>query len=236
MLESRLGLFAESAGQAALEELKAWETGGIAAVAYTDERYPQSLLETTGAPPLLFVRGALAASDRTGVAVIGTRAPSRSGLVMASQVAHALVESGRTVISGLAAGIDTTAHTAALAAGGRSIAVLGTGLQHAYPAANAHLQTRVQVLVSQFWPEMGPSRDNFPKRNAVMSGISAATVIIEAGERSGARIQARHALAQGRPLFLMASLLGQAWVRTLASQAGVHIIHAPRELIDALDV
>jgi DNA processing protein len=138
------------------------------------------------------------------------------------------------VISGLAAGIDTAAHRAALAAGGRSIAVLGNGLRHVYPAANADLQARLDVLVSQFWPDQGPRRENFPKRNAVMSGISSATVIVEARERSGARIQARHALAQGRPLFLMAPLLSQAWARTLASQAGVRIIHAPDELIAAL--
>ncbi len=149
-------------------------------------------------------------------------------------MAVALVEAGHTVTSGLAAGIDTAAHTAALAAGGRSIGVLGTGLRHAYPAANAVLQSRLQVLVSQFWPEQGPHRENFPKRNAVMSGISSATVIVEAGERSGARIQARHAIAQGRPLFLVTALLSQPWARTLASRAGVRIVGAPDELIAAL--
>jgi DNA processing protein len=153
---------------------------------------------------------------------------------MAADLAEALVATGQTVISGLAAGIDTAAHTAALAAGGRSVAVLGTGLHHAYPAENAALQARLQVLVSQFWPEQGPQRENFPRRNAVMAGISSATVIVEAGERSGSRIQARHALAQGRPLVLMAPLLAQEWARSLASQPGVRIIAAADELIDAL--
>ncbi len=83
-------------------------------------------------------------------------------------------------------------------------------------------------------PEQGPRRENFPKRNAVMAAISSATVIVEAGERSGARIQARHAIALGRPLLLVDSLLGQAWARTLASQAGVRVIRAPDELIGAL--
>jgi DNA processing protein len=183
---------------------------------------------------LLFLRGQLLNADGAGVAVIGTRTPSQAGIRTASEIARTLVEAGRTVISGLAAGIDTVAHLAALGAGGRSLAVLGTGLHHAYPPMNAALQTRLQVLVSQFWPEQGPSRENFPKRNAVMAGVSAATVIVEAGERSGARIQARQAMAQGRPLFLMTPLLVHEWARALATQAGVQVIAAPEELTHRL--
>jgi DNA processing protein len=214
--------------------LDAWRADGISTLAYSDDRYPERLAQIPAAPPLLFFRGELIRADRSGVAIIGTRAPTGSGVRMAGQLASALVEAGRVVISGLAAGIDTAAHTAALAAGGRSIAVLGNGLHHVYPSANAALQARLQVLVSQFWPEQGPRRETFPKRNAVMSGISAATVIVEAGQRSGARIQARQAIAQGRPLFLMAPLLSQAWARTLAPQAGVRVIDVPDDLIAAL--
>jgi DNA processing protein len=183
---------------------------------------------------LIFLRGHLRSSDENGVALIGTRAPTATGIRVASQLAAVLVAAGRTVISGLAAGVDTAAHTAALAAGGRSMGVIGTGLQNAYPVANAGLQDRLQVLISQFWPEQGPRRENFPQRNALMSALSSATVIVEAGERSGARIQARHAIAQGRPLILMGSLLGHQWARTLASQAGVQVIAEPGELMTAL--
>ena len=233
-LEGQLGLFADRAEQDALSQLKDWNSEGITAVAYSEDGYPQRLAETAGAPPLLFLRGELVRGDGTGVAIIGTRSPTPVGIRLASHLAGGLVEAGLTVISGLAAGIDTAAHVAALAAGGRSIAVLGNGFHHVYPAANAALQARLQVLVSQFRPEQGPRRESFPKRNAVMSAISSATVIVEAGERSGARIQARHAIAQGRPLFLMASLLSQEWARTLAPQAGVRVINAPDELIAAL--
>lgn len=233
-LEARLGLFAEDAEQHGAADLAEWQSDGITALAYTEERYPKCLAEISGAPPLLFLRGRLTDADTKGVAVIGTRKPSRAGAQTASRVSSALVEAGLTVISGLASGIDTAAHTAALEGGGRSMAVLGTGLRHAYPCENAGLQTRLQVVVSQFWPDQGPRRENFPRRNALMSALSSATVIVEAGERSGARIQARHAIAQGRPLFLMVTLLSQAWARTLASQAGVRVIDSPDDLISAL--
>ncbi len=233
-LEAKLGLLADGAEQAALSRLSSWETEGFAAVGYSDDRYPSHLAATSGAPPLLFLRGELISSDGSGVAIIGTRTPTVEGAQTAGQLANALVTAGRTVISGLAAGIDTAAHAAAISIGGRSIAVLGTGLRHVYPPENSGLQARLQVLVSQFWPEQGPRREHFPKRNAVMSGISSATVIVEAGEHSGARIQARHAIAQGRPLFLMASLLSQPWARTLAPQAGVRVINSPDELITRL--
>jgi DNA processing protein len=218
----------------ALDDLNVWERDGITPVACVDPRYPAQLRGIADAPPLIFVRGALFDGDRDGVSIIGTRTPTPTGIRTARQLATELVGAGRTVMSGLAAGIDTAAHTAALAAGGRSVGVLGTGLQHAYPAANAGLQGRLHVLVSQFWPEQGPRRENFPMRNLLMSALSSATVIVEAGERSGARIQARHAIAQGRRLILMASLLSHEWARTLAPQAGVHIIDAPGELTTAL--
>lgn len=203
-------------------------------VGYFDRWYPSQLSGVTDAPPLIFLRGDLTAEDQNGVAIIGTRRPSPSGIEVASRLTDELVQAGRTVISGLAAGIDTTAHATALRAGGRSIAVLGTGLQRVYPTANADLQRRLQVLVTQFWPEQGPLPDSFRQRNALMSAISSATVIAEAGERSGVRIQARHAIAQGRPLILMASLLRQDWARALASQAGVRVIDRPDELLGAL--
>jgi DNA processing protein len=233
-LDRRLGLFADQAQQRASLELDDWRGRGIAPLSFADRRYPRSLRDMDRRPPLLFVRGELLKEDAEGVSVIGTRRPSQEGIKMASAIAEALTEAGRTVISGLAAGIDTAAHAAALRAGGRSIGVLGNGLDHVYPPGNATLQRQLQVLVSQFWPAQPPSRDTFPARNAVMSAMGMATVIVEAGQRSGARIQARHALAQGRRLFLMAPLLREEWARALAPQAGVRVITDPAALMDGL--
>jgi DNA processing protein len=149
-----------------------------------------------------------------------------------------LVDLGYTVISGLAAGLDTIAHVTALDRGGRTVAVIGTGLSYAYPPQNAGLQERIAgegAVVSQFWPDTGPARPNFPLRNAVMSGLALATVIVEAGQTSGARTQARAALAHGRPVLLAATLLEQPWAQGLASRPGVHVLRSLRELQDVLD-
>ena len=184
---------------------------------------------STTAPRSSFVAGKLESRDARSVAVIGTRRPSSAGLDRARAVAEHLVGCGFTVASGLAAGIDTAAHTAALARGGRTIAVIGTGLHRSYPPQNAALQRRIATegaVISQFWPDAPPSRTSFPQRNAVMSGIALATIVIEASHTSGARTQARHALAHGRPVLLMDSLLGPA----LGARAGGpsrHVVSVP---------
>jgi DNA processing protein len=117
------------------------------------------------------------------------------------------------------------------------VAVVGTGLQHAYPPQNATLQERIAAecaVVSSFWPETGPVRRNFPLRNAVMSGLSLATIIVEATQTSGARTQARAALAHGRPVLLAAKLLEQPWAQDLAARPGVHVVQSLHELEEAL--
>jgi DNA processing protein len=153
-------------------------------------------------------------------------------------VADALARGGYSVISGLAAGIDTAAHAAALRRGGRTIAVIGTGVARCYPRQNVALQRRIAAqcaVVSQFLPDTPPSQETFPQRNAVMSGLSLATVIIEASYRSGARIQARAARAQGRPVFLLKSLLHQRWARELAERPGVRVVAGPDEVVTDLE-
>jgi DNA processing protein len=153
-------------------------------------------------------------------------------------IAEHLVDSGYTVVSGLAAGIDTAAHTAALAEGGRTVAVIGTGLARAYPPQNEDLQRRIGTecaVISQFWPDSPPSRRSFPMRNAVMSGIALATVVVEASDTSGARMQARLALAQGRPVFLLTSLVErQAWARDYSERPGTQVVRDPVEITAAL--
>nr|MDT0659118.1 DNA-processing protein DprA [Micromonospora sp. DSM 115978] len=223
--------------RSAARDIAGWRAGGIGVHAFFDDRYPAQLRGVRGMPPLLFSRGDLRPHDR-GIAVIGSRRASEQGLRIARTVATSLVGRGVTVVSGLAAGIDTAAHTAALGAGGRTVAVIGTGVNRCYPPANRRLQQRIAdagLVLSQFRPDAGPTRQGFPTRNALMSGYAAATVIVEAGETSGARIQARHALQQGRPLLLTDLVMHRDWVKAYPEKPGVHVVAGLAELLDAVD-
>ena len=222
----------------AADEVAAWDAEGMKLVSVLDPDYPENLRAVHDRPPFVFVAGALKREDARAIAVIGSRQASEHGLATARATSEALVDAGITVVSGLAAGIDTAAHTAALDRGGRTVAVIGTGLRHAYPPQNAALQRRVATecaVVSQFWPDDPPNRKSFPMRNAVMSGMTLATVIVEASHTSGSRSQARLALAQGRPVFLLERLLQQDWARELAVRPGVHVFSDPAEISAIVD-
>lgn len=223
--------------QAAGETLAGWEAEGLGFVTLLDDDYPAQLLTVHQRPPFLFYRGTLTPDDANGVAVVGTRHPSTAGVDTASEIAAGLADRGISVISGLAAGIDTAAHRAVLAAHGRTAAVIGTGIRATYPAENRSLQeelARSQLVLSQFWPDAGPSKASFPMRNSVMSGYAAVTVVVEATGRSGARMQARLALQQGRPVFLFKGLLEHDWAREYASQPGTHVVTGPDEVVGEL--
>lgn len=218
-------------------EIDAWAAEGIALVSVLDPDYPENLRAAYDRPPLLFVAGELKPADRRSVAVIGSRRASAPGLRVAAEIAAHLAVEGYTVVSGLAAGVDTAAHRAALDQGTRTVAVIGTGLRNAYPPENASLQRTIAAkgaVVSQFWPDAGPTRRSFPMRNAVMSGMSLATVIVEASHTSGARIQSRLALAQGRRVFVLEPLLAQEWARELARRPGTHVVSGPGEITATL--
>lgn len=218
--------------------IEAWTSQGFRMLTVLDDGYPANLGAVHDRPAVIFVAGSLVARDQRAVAVVGSRRASFEGRTTAGQIARQLVATGFTVVSGLAAGIDTAAHQAALDAQGRTLAVIGTGLAHNYPPENAALQrtiVRLGAVISQFWPETPPSRDTFPQRNAVMSGIAQATAVVEASPRSGARLQARLALAHGRPVFLMSSLLAQSWARELAARPGTHVVRTPAEITSTLE-
>jgi DNA processing protein len=212
-----------------------WRARGIRLTTVLDEGYPANLRQVDDRPPLLFIAGDLERADNRSIAIIGARRASAEGLRLAARFAGELVCNEFTVISGLAAGIDRAAHEAALAHGGRTVAVIGTGLLHrGYPPENAELQRQIAArcaVVSQFWPDSPPTQKTFPMRNAVMSGLSRGSVVIEASERSGARVQARLALAHRRPVFLLARLLGQEWARELARREGVHVVTRAQDVI-----
>ncbi|MFE9918630.1 DNA-processing protein DprA [Micromonospora sp. NPDC005553] len=223
--------------EAAAGDLAGWWAEGITVRAFFDDDYPSQLRDIREMPPVLFARGE-SRPDARAIAVVGSREASDRGVEIASSVSESLARRGVTVVSGLAKGIDTAAHQAALAAGGRTVAVIGTGIRHHYPTVNRALQehiAEVGLVLSQFWPDAAPTKQSFPMRNAVMSGYAAATVVIEAGERSGARIQARLALQHGRPVVLTSQVMRHDWARAFAARPGVHVAHGTMELVEAVD-
>lgn len=238
VLQAEQGLLADQLAASAADDIAAWRQDGFGLLTVLDPAYPDNLRGVYDRPPLLFVSGRLEADDARSVAVIGSRRATADGLASARAIAAHLNAGGFTVTSGLAAGIDTAAHTAALDAGGRTVAVLGTGLRRVYPRQNERLQQRIAAdcaVVSQFWPDDPPTRRSFPMRNAVMSGMSLATVVVEAFDRSGARTQARLALAHGRPVLLLSDLLEQEWAGALAERPGVHTVDSPEEIVALVD-
>jgi DNA processing protein len=227
----------ESALAEAGYALEGWASAGIGVHTCLDESYPGRLRSIHQMPPILFSRGRLV-DDRRAIAVVGTRQASENGLRIASAVARELALNEVTVVSGLARGVDTAAHRAALEAGGRTVAVIGTGINKFYPAENRALQERIGrdgLVISQFWPDAPPNQRNFPMRNAVMSGYAAATVVVEAPWKSGARIQARLALEHGRPVVMPKELLEHDWARDYAKKPGVHVVSSLRELLTAVE-
>lgn len=214
-----------------------WRTEDVQLVTLLDADYPSQLLTIHQRPPFLFYRGRLDTRDAGGVAIVGTRMPSDRGRRKAGEIASRLAEMNIPVISGLAAGIDTAAHRGALEAGGRTVAVIGTGILRSYPKENAALQAELgasQLVVSQFWPQASPTRTSFPMRNAVMSGYAAVTVVVEAAWKSGARMQARLALEHGRPVLLLEDLLEHDWAREYANLPGTRVVSGPDDVLEQL--
>ena len=210
----------------ARRDVRSWQAEGLEFWTIDDERYPARVRDIQEAPPFLFARGHRV-DDDIAVSVVGSRKASERGIQMATAISEALVSMDVTVVAGLAAGIDTAAHETALRRGGRTVAVIGTGIRKHYPAASKKLQERIAnegLLLSQFWPDAPPQQHNFPMRNAVMSGYGIATVVVEAGEHSGARIQARMAVHHGRPVILTDLVAnGTEWGRELLDRPDVYL-------------
>ncbi len=173
-------------------------------VPYTDPSYPAALRDFDDAPILLYLKGAITPEDAYSVAIVGSRHMTEYGRKVAHMMAAGLAERGITVISGMARGIDTTAHKGALAAGGRSIAVLGCGIDRPYPPENKSLFQELSqngCVVSEFPVGTPPNKENFPRRNRIISGLSLAILVVEAAENSGSLITAEYALEQGKDVF-----------------------------------
>jgi DNA processing protein len=184
--------------------LKAAQALGMKTVCYSDDDFPENLKQLAHMPPVLFVRGEIQPGDSMAAAVVGTRMPSHYGRQVAEKLGRELAQHGVTVVSGLARGVDTFAHKGALDAGGRTLAVLGCGLDVHYPPENRKLYDSISAqgaVISEFSFGAEPLAMNFPKRNRVVSGLSQVVVAVEAGEKSGVLNTVAWATDQGRAVF-----------------------------------
>src|SRR5215216_279856 len=180
------------------------EAQGIKILTWEDETYPQRLKEIDQPPPVLYIRGDYLPDDLFAVAIVGTRRVTAYGRQITEELAAYLAAHGITVISGLARGVDAVAHQTALKAGGRTIGVLGSGVDKIYPPEHRGLAEKMMgsgAILSDYAPGTPPDASNFPPRNRIISGLSLAVVVIEAGETSGALITAEFAAEQGREIF-----------------------------------
>jgi DNA processing protein len=185
-------------------ELRVAESHGIDVLTEADTEYPRPLRQIHDPPGVLFRRGKALPQDELAVAIVGTRHATRYGIAQAERLAGSLARTGFTVVSGLARGIDAAAHRGALAAGGRTIAVLGNGVLVNYPPEHKDLQNEIADhghVLSELPPLMKPLSGTFPQRNRIISGLCLGTIVVEAQDRSGALITARHAYEQGREVF-----------------------------------
>ncbi|MDD4923714.1 MAG: DNA-processing protein DprA [Dehalococcoidales bacterium] len=199
-------------------EIEKLEKHNIKAFNYHDKDYPARLKEIHDFPPVIYVRGNILAEDEYCLAVVGTRNPSVYGRQLTEEIVSELAKNRITVISGLAKGIDTIAHQSALNAGGRTIAVMGGGLDSVYPAENANLARNILkngAMISEYAPGTKPRPENFPRRNRIMSGLCLGVLVIEAGETSGSLITAHLAFEQDREVFAIpGSVLSPASIGT----------------------
>ncbi|WP_331719403.1 DNA-processing protein DprA [Streptomyces sp. NBC_01187] len=240
LLQQALDAGVDSARARVDEELAAAAKAGARLVTVLDKDYPANLRVVGNLPPFLFYRGALDQRDARSIAVVGTRQASEEGLRRAARMARELVEHDVVIASGLAKGIDAAAHHATLAAGGRTFAVMGTGIAApVYPAENRPLARAILdaegALLSQFWPTSPPAKYTFPRRNVVTSGTTLGSVVIEASHTSGAKMQARLAAEHGKLVFLIKSLAdAQPWAKAMLEEDRAIQVNRSSDITDRL--
>ncbi len=211
-----------------------------AAITLRDKAYPYLLRNIPNPPFVLYVRGELTAADDLAIAIVGTRKITSYGRMVTTQITKDLAERGVTIVSGLARGVDMAAHTAALEAGGRTIAVLGCGVDIVYPPEHAHLAAKIVehgAIVSEFSLGAPPEAGNFPARNRIISGLCSASIITEAPERSGALITADFAREHGREVMAVPGSIFNERSRGCLTQIqnGAHCVTSAQDVIQHLN-
>lgn len=220
-------------------ELKRSEELGVSILTLEDPDYPRLLRMIDSPPPVLYVKGTLLPADGLAVAVVGSRHPTPYGRIMAERLCEDLVAAGLTIVSGMARGIDSVAHQSALKASGRTLAVLGSGLDRIYPPENRELSEKIAAagaLVSEFSLSTPPEPGNFPARNRLISGLALGTVVVEAAQKSGSLITAQHSLEQGREVFAVpgnANSPASAGANRLI-QRGAKLVTSAEDVIEEL--
>jgi DNA processing protein len=223
---------------------KIWEdihNQGIKVLTWGDDDYPARLREVSPSPPVLYIRGEIKPEDEWSVAIVGTRRITAYGRQVTERIATTLAHAGVTVVSGLARGVDGVAHKAALEAGGRTLAVLGCGVDRVYPPEHRKLVEQILekgALISDYVPGTPPEASNFPPRNRIISGLSMATVVVEADRKSGALITAEFAAEQGREVFAVPGnvLASQSRGTNRLIQDGARPLLDPQEILEILDL
>ncbi len=205
----------------------------------TDPQYPELLKLIHSPPPLLFVKGQPEVLNTIQLAMVGSRNPSIDGSETAWQFAHHLAQNGMVITSGMALGIDSQSHAGALAAGGESIAVAGTGLNRIYPARNKKMAWQLieqGAIVSEYPLETGPLKANFPQRNRIISGLSVGTLVVEAALKSGSLITARNALEQGREVFAIPGSIHNPLARGCHQliKTGAKLVETAEDILEEL--
>ena len=201
-LTEKLGVVQQ--GRAFAREMERLQATEIRVTTLVEADYPEALRWIPEPPPVLYIWGTLRHEDCLAVAVVGSRKPSPYGQLAAQRLSAELAQYGFTVVSGLARGVDSLAHQGALQAGGRTIAVLGSGINVVYPPEHRRLYEAIRdqgAVVSEFPFDTKPDRWNFPRRNRIISGLTLGTLVVEASDQSGSLHTARHALEQGREVF-----------------------------------
>lgn len=232
--------FLQNPDHRAIADDLAWlRASGARLLLWGEEAYPQQLAVTPGAPAAIYVLGDAAVLKMPQLAMVGARRASPLGRQVARELAGALTQAGLTITSGLAAGIDAASHGGALEAGGRTVAVLGNGLDRIYPPENARLAKRIRAagaLVSEFPPRTGPRRQHFPQRNRVISGLALGTLVVEAARNSGSLITARQAGHQGREVFAVPGSIRSplSWGCHRLLRDGARLVEGPEDVLAEL--
>ena len=222
-------------------ELAKVSSAQVKVTTLADDDYPELLKNIYDPPPVLYYRGELLKPSERSIAIVGTRRATRYGLETAAKLAGELAALGIVVVSGLAQGIDTAAHQAVVAAGGRTIAVFGTGVDVVFPADNKGLAQQIETsgaLVSEFPLGERGDRSNFPRRNRIISGLSLGVIVVEGDYQSGAMITAKEALEQGREVFAVPGQIGHDQARGphwLIKQ-GAKLVEDVQDVLDELNI